>query len=85
MFRYLASEERRGSVQNLLNKYIPAVTIAGGIIIGLLASVSDVLSVFGTGIGILLMVDILVNYYNLLIREQVDIHMPKLAALLGRD
>jgi protein transport protein SEC61 subunit alpha len=26
----------------------------------------------------------LVNYYNLLIREQVDVHMPKLAALLGR-
>ena len=74
----------QSSVQSLLNKYIPAVTIAGGIIIGLLASVSNVLSVFGTGIGILLMVDILVNYYNLLIREQVDIHMPKLAALLGR-
>lgn len=74
----------QSSVQTLLNKYIPAVTIAGGIVIGLLASVSNVLSVFGTGIGILLMVDILVNYYNLLIREQVDIHMPKLAALLGR-
>jgi preprotein translocase subunit SecY len=50
----------------------------------LLAAVSNVLSVFGTGIGILLMVDILVNYYNLLVREQVDTHMPKLAALLGR-
>jgi preprotein translocase SecY subunit len=74
----------QSSVQSLLNKYIPAVTIAGGIIIGLLASASNVLQVFGTGIGILLMVDILVNYYNLLIREQVDIHMPKLAALLGR-
>jgi len=74
----------QSSVQTLLNKYIPAVTIAGGIIIGLLAAVSNVLSVFGTGIGILLMVDILVNYYNLLIREQVDVHMPKLAALLGR-
>lgn len=74
----------QGSVQTLLNKYIPSVTIAGGIIVGLLASISDVLSVFGTGIGILLMVDILVNYYNLLIREQVDTHMPKLAALLGR-
>jgi preprotein translocase subunit SecY len=73
-----------GSVEVLLNKYIPSVTIAGGIIIGLLASVSDVLTVFGSGIGILLMVDILVNYYNLLIREQVDVHMPKLAALLGR-
>jgi len=43
-----------------------------------------VLNVFGTGIGVLLMVDILVNYYNLLVREQVDVHMPKLAALLGR-
>jgi preprotein translocase subunit SecY/protein transport protein SEC61 subunit alpha len=43
-----------------------------------------VLNVFGSGIGILLMVDILVNYYNLLIKEQVDVHMPKLAALLGR-
>ena len=74
----------QGSVQTLLNKYIPSVTIAGGIIIGLLAAISDVLSVFGTGIGILLMVDIFVNYYNLLIREQVDTHMPKLAALLGR-
>jgi len=74
----------QSSVQTLLNKYIPAVTIAGGILIGLLAAVSNVLSVFGTGIGILLMVDILVNYYNLLIREQVDVHMPKLAGLLGR-
>src|SRR5215217_5549524 len=73
-----------GSVETLLNKYIPSVTIVGGIIIGLLASASDVLNVFGSGIGILLMVDILVNYYNLLIKEQVDTHMPKLAALLGR-
>src|SRR4029078_12003429 len=40
----------QSSVQTLLNKYIPAVTIAGGVVIGLLASVSNVLSVFGTGI-----------------------------------
>jgi protein transport protein SEC61 subunit alpha len=73
-----------GSVETLLNKYIPSVTIIGGVTVGLLASVSDVLNVFGSGIGILLMVDILVNYYNLLVREQVDVHMPKLAALLGR-
>ena len=48
----------QSSVQTLLNKYIPAVTIAGGIIIGLLASV-QMFERFGTGIGILLMVDIL--------------------------
>lgn len=74
-----------GSVENLLNRYIPSVTIIGGIVIGLLASVSDVFNVFGTGIGMLLMVDILVNYYNLLVREQVDVHMPKLASILGRS
>ncbi len=72
------------SVEVLLAKYIPSVTIVGGIVIGLLASASNVLNVFGSGIGILLMVDILVNYYNLLVKEQVDVHMPKLAALLGR-
>lgn len=73
-----------GSVETLLNRYIPSVTIIGGVTIGLLAATSDVLNVFGTGIGVLLMVDIMVNYHNLLIKEQVEIHMPKLAALIGR-
>nr|MBA3749663.1 preprotein translocase subunit SecY [Nitrosopumilus sp.] len=73
------------SVESLLNRYIPSVTIIGGVVIGLLASVSDLFGVFGTGIGLLLMVDILVNYYNLLVREQVDVHMPKLASLIGRN
>ncbi len=41
-----------GSVEVLLNKYIPSLTIISGIIIGLLASVSDVLNVFGSGTGI---------------------------------
>ena len=74
----------QNSVQNVLNKYIPSVTIIGGVTIGLLASVSDVLGLFGGGMGLLLMVDIFVNYYNLLIREKVDTNMPKLAALIGR-
>jgi preprotein translocase subunit SecY len=71
-------------IEALLNKYIPSVTIVGSAILGLLAGVSDVLGVFGTGIGILLMVDILINYYNQLIREQVEVVMPRLGALLGR-
>lgn len=74
----------QSSVQNVLDKYIPSVTIIGGVAIGALASISDVLGLFGGGIGLLLMVDILVNYYNLLIREKVDTNMPKLAALIGR-
>ena len=71
-------------IEALLNKYIPSVTLIGSMILGLLAGVSDVLGVFGTGIGILLMVDILINYYNQLVREQVEIVMPRLGALLGR-
>ena len=56
----------------------------GALILGLIAGVSDVLGVFGTGIGILLSVDILINYYNQLVKEQVEVVMPRLGALLGR-
>jgi len=71
-------------VEALLNKYIPSVTILGSVILGLIAGVSDVLGVFGSGIGILLTVDILINYYNQLVREKVEIVMPRLGAWLGR-
>ncbi|WOV93089.1 MAG: preprotein translocase subunit SecY [Candidatus Nitrosoabyssus spongiisocia] len=71
-------------IETLLNRYIPSVTIIGSVILGVLAGVSDILGVFGTGIGILLMVDILINYYNQLVREQVEVVMPRLGALLGR-
>lgn len=71
-------------VESMLNRYIPSVTIIGSLVLGALAGVSDVLGVFGTGIGILLMVDILINYYNQLVKEQVEVVMPRLGALLGR-
>jgi preprotein translocase subunit SecY len=71
-------------IESLLNRYIPSVTLIGSLILGALAGISDVLGVFGSGIGILLMVDILINYYNQLIREQVETVMPRLGALLGR-
>jgi len=71
-------------VEALLQKYIPSVTIIGSIILGLLAGSSDVLGTFGSGTGMLLTVDILINYYNLLVRERVEEVMPSLGALLGR-
>lgn len=72
------------SVLHLLKRYIPSVTILGSLFLGLLAGVSDVLGVFGTGVGILLMVSIMFNYYNMLIKEKVETFMPKLGAILGR-
>jgi len=71
-------------VEMLLNKYIPSVTILGSVILGLIAGISDILGVFGSGIGVLLTVDILINYYNQLVREKVEVVMPRLGAWLGR-
>ena len=82
--RFQDLEDQIKPIEVLSNKHIPSVTLIGSMILGLLAGVSDVLGVFGSGIGILLMVDILINYYNQLVKEQVEIQMPRLGALLGR-
>lgn len=71
-------------IESILQRYIPSVTFLGSLFLGLLAGVSDVLGAFGTGTGLLLMVDIMLNYHNLLLREQVETYMPRLGALLGR-
>ncbi|MCL4518006.1 MAG: preprotein translocase subunit SecY [Thaumarchaeota archaeon] len=72
------------SVEAILSKYIPVITILGGIFIGLLASVSDILGVYGTGVGLLLMIDIIIQYYQMLVKEQLESMMPRLGSLLGR-
>ncbi len=72
------------SVEAILTKYIPAITIIGGIFIGLLASVTSLFGVFDTGVGLLLMVDIIIQYYQMLLKEQLESMMPRLGAVLGR-
>jgi len=71
------------SIEQMLNRYIPTLTIIGGILIGLVAGVSDLFGVFGTGIGILLMVDIILQYYQMQLKEQVEEVSPALAGLIG--
>ncbi len=71
------------SIEQVLNRYIPTLTIIGGILIGLIAGVSDLFGVFGTGIGMLLMVDIILQYYQMLLKEQVEEVSPALAGLIG--
>ena len=73
----------RRPLEMLFERYIPTLTIIGGIIVGLIAVVSDFLGVFGTGIGILLMVDILYQYYQILVGEQISEMYPALAKMLG--
>ncbi|MCS7110579.1 MAG: preprotein translocase subunit SecY [Candidatus Caldarchaeum sp.] len=72
-------------IANIIRKYIGTVTILGGLIIGTVASVADYLAVFGSGIGILLTIGILHQYYQLLIRERISEMYPAFGKLLGRE
>ncbi|MEM2735499.1 MAG: preprotein translocase subunit SecY, partial [Candidatus Bathyarchaeia archaeon] len=71
-------------IRQLLSRYIPTVTILGGIIIGLVAALSDFLGAFGSGTGILLTVGILEQYYQILVRERVAEMYPALSGILGK-
>ena len=73
------------SVQAILSRYIPVITILGGAFIGILASVSDILGTFGSGIGLLLMTSITLQYYQTLMKEQLETQAPALASLLGKS
>ena len=71
------------SIEMILQRYIPVVTVLGGAIIGLIAAVAGFFGVFGTGTGILLAVGILYQYYQLLVQEQVSEMYPALGKVLG--
>ncbi len=71
------------TIELLLKRYIPTVTILGGIIVGLIASVADFFGVFGSGMGVLLSVGILYQYYQLLMQERVVDMYPALRGVLG--
>jgi preprotein translocase SecY subunit len=70
-------------IESILKRYIPVVTILGGIIVGLVAGISDFLGVFGSGTGILLAVGIIYQYYELLMRERAAEMFPAFRRILG--
>ena len=70
-------------IELILKRYIPVVTILGGVIVGLVAGVSDFLGVFGSGTGILLSVGIIYQYYELLMRERAAEMFPAFRRILG--
>ena len=70
-------------IEALLRRYIPVVTILGGLIVGILAVVADFFGAFGTGTGILLSVSIVYQYYQQLMREQIEELYPTIRKFLG--
>jgi preprotein translocase subunit SecY len=58
-------------VENVLNKYIPTLTILGSIFVGLLAALANLTGAIGTGMGILLTVGIIYMLYQQLEQERL--------------
>ena len=70
-------------MRQVLDRYIPTVTILGSAFIGLLAGFADLTGAIGSGTGILLTVGIVYRLYEELAKQQLmDMH-PMLGKLFG--
>jgi preprotein translocase subunit SecY len=72
-------------IEKILQRYIPTVTTLGAIIVGLIAAIADFMGALGTGMGVLLTVGILYQYYQILAQEQMASMNPAMRGLLGMD
>lgn len=70
-------------IESMLKRYIPAVTILGGIVVGTIAAVADFFGVFGSGMGVLLSVGIIYQIYQQLMQEQVAEMYPAFRRIFG--
>ncbi len=70
-------------IRQMLERYIPTVTIIGAILIGLIAGCADFLGAFGSGTGILLTVGIIEQYYQILVQERITELYPAARGILG--
>lgn len=62
-------------IENALNKYIPQVTVLGGVSVGLLAASADLVGALGSGTGILLAVGISYRMYLDLMRDRTHLDL----------
>lgn len=71
------------TMEGVLQKYIPALAVLGGLSVGLLAAIADFTGALGTGTGILLTVMILYNYYEELSAQNLEEAHPMVRKALG--
>ncbi len=70
-------------VERRLEMYIPTIAVIGGLFIGVLAAFADFLGAIGSGMGILLSVSIMRQYFELISKERVAEMNPALRGFLG--
>ena len=68
-----------------MNKYIPALTILGGLFVGILAFIADLTGALGGGTGVLLTVGIVYKLYEEIAKEQMMEMHPMLRKMFGGD
>lgn len=71
------------AIESILSRYIPAVTVLGGLVVGLIAGFADFFGVFGSGMGILLSVGIIYQYYETLMQERAAEMYPAFRRIFG--
>ncbi len=71
-------------IEKILDRYILALSIMGGIFVGLLASFADFAGAFGSGTGILLTVMIIFNFYEQITQQHMEDMNPSVRKFLGK-
>ncbi|MEM0083478.1 MAG: preprotein translocase subunit SecY [Candidatus Nezhaarchaeales archaeon] len=70
-------------IERYLARYIQTLTWVSGVIVGMIAALGDIFGVLGGGIGILLLIGILYQYYQIMARERALEMYPALKQFLG--
>lgn len=70
-------------MEGVLNRYIPALAVMGGLLVGLISALADFTGAIGTGTGILLTVMIVYNYYEELRGQRLDEAHPWVRKVFG--
>lgn len=73
----------RRIMESVLNRYVPALAVLGGLSIGLLAAFADFTGALGTGTGMLLTTMIVYNLYEELRRERLEEAHPIVRKIFG--
>ncbi len=70
-------------IRGVLDRYIPTITIIGSIFVAILAGFANITGAVGTGMGILLTVDIIYRLYEEIVKEQVSTDSGLLSKLVN--
>ncbi|KAM0789533.1 translocon subunit [Microbotryomycetes sp. NB124-2] len=71
------------SMYKELKKVIPTAAVFGGVVIGLLSVVTDLIGALGSGTGILLCTTIIYSYFEIMMKENGPPEMQALGDLIG--